>query len=88
MTEHSTATISYLKLLCLVTQSCPTLCDSEDLSPLGPSVMGFFRREYWLELPFPLPGDLPTQGSNPMSPALADSFFTTEPSGNPLKFLD
>ena len=27
--------------------------------------MGFFRPEYWSELPFPPAGDLPTQGLNP-----------------------
>ena len=26
--------------------------------------MGFSRREYWSGLPFPPPGDFPTQGSN------------------------
>ena len=28
-------------------QSCPTLCDAMDCSPLGSSVMGFSRQEYW-----------------------------------------
>ena len=27
--------------------------------------MGFSRQEYWSGLPFPSPGDLPDQGSNP-----------------------
>ena len=30
----------------------------------APLSMGFFRQEYWGGLPFPPPGDLPTQGSN------------------------
>ena len=41
--------------------------------------MGFFRQEYWSELPFPLLGDLPDPGikpSPPLSPALAGGFFT------------
>ena len=29
--------------------------------------MGLFRQEYWSELPFPLPGDLPNSGIEPMS---------------------
>ena len=36
--------------------------------------MGFSREEYWSELPFPPPGDLPNPGIKPMSlmsPALA-----------------
>ena len=45
-----------------------------------PLSMGFSRQEYWSELPFPPPGDLP----NPViehvsltSPALGGRFFTT-----------
>ena len=34
-------------------QSCPTLCDPIDGSPLGSSVPGFSRQEYWSGLPFP-----------------------------------
>ena len=36
-------------------QSCPTLCDPIDGSPLGSSVLGFSRQEYWSGLPFPSP---------------------------------
>ena len=32
-------------------------------------------------MPFPPPGDLPDPGIEPMSPALAGGFFTTEPPG-------
>ena len=48
--------------------------------------MGFSRQEYWSGLPFPLPGDLPDPGIEPvslMSPALAGGFFATEPPGKP-----
>ena len=48
--------------------------------------MGFPRQEYWSGLPFPSPGGLPDPGIKPMSPlspALADGFFTTEPPGKP-----
>ena len=38
--------------------------------------MGFSRQEYWSELPCPPPGDLPDPGIEPVSPALADGFFT------------
>ena len=31
--------------------------------------MGFPRQEYWRGLPFPITGDLPDQGMEPMSPA-------------------
>ena len=42
--------------------------------------MGFSSHEYWSELPFPPPGNLPNPGIKPMSfmsPALAGRFFTT-----------
>ena len=41
--------------------------------------VGFFRQEYWSELPFSPPGDLPDPGIELTSPALAGGFFTTEP---------
>ena len=42
--------------------------------------MEFFRQEYWSELPFPTPGDLPDPGIKCTflgSPVLAGRFFTT-----------
>ena len=47
---------SLLSMRCAVfsRQSCPTLCD-----PMVPLSMGFPRQEYWSELPFPSPGNLP-----------------------------
>ena len=36
-------------------QSCPTLCDPIDGSPLGSLSLGFSRQEYWSGLPFPSP---------------------------------
>ena len=33
--------------------------------------MGFPRQEYWSGLPFPLPGDLPDPGMEPMFPVSA-----------------
>ena len=48
----------------------------------APLSLGFPRQEYWSELPFPPPGDLPDPGIKPLSPvspALAGRLFTTEP---------
>ena len=48
----------------------------------APLSMGFSRQEYWSELPFPSPGNLPNPGIEPMSlvsPALAGGLFITEP---------
>jgi len=40
--------------------------------------MEFPRQEYYSELPFPPPGDLPNPGiQSPVAPALAGGFFTT-----------
>ena len=36
----------------------------------APLSMGFPRQEYWSELPFPSPGDLPDPGIESGSPAL------------------
>ena len=49
----------------------------------APLSMGFPRQEYQSGLSFPSPGDLPKPGIKPASPALADRFFTTEPSREP-----
>ena len=74
-----------VKLKALVAQLCPTLHDPMDSSPSGPLSMEFSRHEYWSRLPFPSPGDLPTQNEpqSPVSPALAGVFFTVEPPGKP-----
>ena len=52
-----------------------------------PLSMEFSRQEYWSELLFPSPGDLPDLGmelESLVSPALAGRFFTTAPPGKPI----
>ena len=46
--------------------------------------LGFPRQEYWSGFPFPSAGDLSHPGMEPVSPALAGSFFTTETPGKPI----
>ena len=49
--------------------------------------MEFSRQEYWSGLPFPTPGDLSNPGikpEDPVAPAEAGGFFTTEPPGKPM----
>ena len=41
------------------------------------------RQEYWSGVPFSPPGDLPHPRIKPVSPALADGFFSTLPPGKP-----
>ena len=65
-------------------QSCPTLCDPMNYSPpQAPLSMGFSRPVYWSGLPCPPPGDLPDPRIEPVFPALAGGFFTTETTGKP-----
>ena len=49
----------------------------------APLSMGFLRQEYCSGLPFPSPGDLADPGIEPVSPTLAEGFFTAEPLGKP-----
>ena len=57
----------YVCMYVLVTQLCPTPCNSLTVARQGSLSMGFSRQEYWSGLPFSFPGDLlnPTQESNP-----------------------
>ena len=41
----------------------------------APLSTGFFRQEYWRELPFPPPGHLPNLGKETAPPALAGGYF-------------
>ena len=43
--------------------------------------MGFSRQEYWSELPFSSPEDLPSPGIEPGSPALQANSLLTDPRG-------
>ena len=47
----------------------------------APLSMRFSRQEYWSELPFPSPGDLPNSGMEPRSPAWQADSLQTEPPG-------
>ena len=64
---------------CSVMSASATLCAVALQAPLS---MGFSRQEYWSGLPFSPPEDLPHPGIEPMSPALAGGFFTTESTGS------
>ena len=56
----------HLECVCSVMSDCN--CMDYRQVPLS---MGFPRQEYWNELPFPTPGDLPNPGIESASPALA-----------------
>ena len=70
--------------LCLVAESCPTLCDPLDCSrPRLLCPWGFSWQEYWHGLPCPPPGDLPNPGTEPRSPTLWADSLPTELRGKP-----
>ena len=66
-----------------VSQSCLTLCDPLDCSPPGCSVHGISQATAleWVVISFSR--EFPDPGIEPVSPALAGGFFTTEPPGYP-----
>ena len=49
----------------------------------APLFLRFSRQEYWNVLPFPSPGDLPSSGIKPGSPALQADSLPSEPPGKP-----
>ena len=68
-------------VLCLVTQSCLTLCNPTDCSPPCSSVYGILQARIleWVAVPFSR--DLPDPGIEPRSPALQADSLPSEPSG-------
>ena len=75
-----------LDCVCSVAKSRPTFCDPMDCGLPASFVRRFPRQEHWSGLLLHSPGVLPNPGIEPTplaSPALADSFFTTEPPGKP-----
>ena len=56
----------------------------------APLSIRFSRQEYWSELPFPSPGDLPHPGIEPRSPALqadAGRHFNLGSTRNPIIYI-
>ena len=70
-----------LLCLCVVTQSCPTLCDPVDHSPPGSPIPGILqaRTLEWAAISSSRSSCQPRDQAS--SPALAGRFFTTEPLG-------
>jgi len=65
-------------------QSYPTLCDPMDYSPPGSSVHGIFQARILEEVAISSSVGLPDLGiepTSPVSPALADGFFTAKLAG-------
>ena len=62
----------------LVTQLCLTPATPWAVAHQAPLSMKFFRQEYWSELSFPAPEDLPDPGTEPWSPALQADALSSE----------
>ena len=74
--------------VCFVHHSVCVSCSvmSDPLQPRGlyiahqaPLSMGFFRQEYWSQLPYPSSGDIPNPGFEPEPPTLQADFLPSEP---------
>ena len=50
----------------------------------APLSMEFSSQEYWSELPFPFPGDLPDSGIKPGSPTLQANALPSKSPGKPV----
>ena len=71
------------QLVCVLSHfnHVPLFVTSWTVAHRAPLYMRFSRQEYWSGVPFPPPEDLPDARIEPVSPALADGLFTTEPPG-------
>ena len=78
-TEKVKTTTQQISSQSEVAQSCPALCDPHQVPPS----MGFSRQEYWSELSFPSPGDLPNPGIESGSPTLQADTLPSEPPEKP-----
>ena len=67
----------------LVTHRVRPFVTSRTVARQAPLFMGFSRQEYWSELPFPSPGDLPDSGIEPVSPTLQTVSLPSELPGKP-----
>ena len=75
-------------VVCVLSQSCPTVCDPLDCRPPGSSVHGVFQATMLERVSFPSPGDLRYLGIKPvfpMSPALHLNSLPSESTGKPSK---
>ena len=69
-------------MLCLVAQSCPTLCDHMDCTPPDSSVHGdSLGKNTGMGCHALLPGVILTQGSNPGFPRRQAESLPSEPTG-------
>ena len=78
----TSATWEAYTVLCVVAQSCPTLCNPVDCSPSGPSVHGDTPGKN-TRVGCPPPRDLPNPGTESRSLTLQVDFLLSEPPRKP-----
>ena len=89
--EKSNLTLNFIpssfqitRIMCAYSLSCAQLFVTPwTVACQAPLSMGFSRQEYWSELPWPPPGDLPNPGIEPRSPALQVDSLPVELPGKP-----
>ena len=69
--------------MCLVAQSCLTLCDPMDCGPPSSSVHGILQTRILEWVAMPSSRGLPNSGIEPRSPALQADSLPSELSGKP-----
>ena len=70
-------------VLCLVAQSCLTLCNPKDCSAPGSSACGILQARILEWVPCPPPGDLPNPENEPRSPTWQGDSLLPEPPEKP-----
>ena len=77
-------------MLCAILSHVQLFVIPWTLAHQAPLSLEFSRQEYWNRFSFPSPGDLTNHGikpKSPVSPALANTFFTSVPPGKPSKTM-
>ena len=65
--------------VCLIAQSCPTLCNSMDCSLSGSSSMGILQARILEWVGYPFSRDIPNPGIKPRAPTLQPDSLPAEP---------
>ena len=79
LSQHHLSGFQIALLDFLVTQSCPSLCNTMDYSPPGSSAHGIFQARILEWVAIPSPGDLPDPGTGFGSPTLQADSLPSEP---------
>ena len=81
--ESEALLCSFFGFQCCTEKSVSNSATSWMVACHAPLSLEFSRQEYWSELPFPSPGDLPNPGIEPWSPALQAVSLWSEPPCTP-----